>query len=318
MSVNVRVYLAAYMVAFQPANVFESMGDLEHSVFESAQPLVSAFHAIADAVAATGSFQGVAPALTANFTELLEEYLVRFQAWKVPDEVKLVTRIKHALAALYTAQPEAAADAGLAAELSAQIVRLSAKLTQIGGPDALALFEAERAGGGGAYAALPSRFPMSNAQLAHELLLDPTFQFDDSTAPGDPLHPRIRDEFHQAFWDNLADDMKLSPPCYDRVVTILAEIRDSIRDATGSDSINEVIDIYAIKRRLAAPTAIYDLDCFNALVESIVGAIKRAQSPHRIQGEWPAPIREQEQIGNSLKILMDHTVLLRVDACNSR
>ena len=171
-------------------------------------------------VASVGSFQLVPFELTREFPSTLFEYLKRFKAWKVPDEAKLTCRIKHALIALYAAQqqlpfdePE---DSKLKVEFRVQIERLRSKLSQIAGPAALAQFDADRmtgalspghhgggggggggAGGAGAYASLPGR--MTNEQLAHELLLDPTFRLDDAGCcqAENPVFQRIRESFHK-------------------------------------------------------------------------------------------------------------------------
>ena len=156
---------------------------------------------------------------------MLFEFLKRFKAWKVPDEAKLTCRIKHALIALYQAEehlpPDEPEDSKLKIEFRTQIERLRNKLLQIAGADAVKLFDEQRkkgqipsgsggsgggegkggaggvGGAGGAYAALPGR--MTNEQLAHELLLDPTFQLDESggCSVENPVFHRIRESFHQ-------------------------------------------------------------------------------------------------------------------------
>jgi hypothetical protein len=127
--------------------------------------------------------------------------------------------------------PDEPEDSKLKVEFRTQIERLRSKLQQIAGVDALNRFDEQRrirpcqpplassslGGGGGpgssAYAALPGR--MTNEQLAHELLMDPTFQLDESggCSTENPVFHRIRESFHQAFWDSLVDDLKLQTPC---------------------------------------------------------------------------------------------------------
>ena len=77
------------MIAFRPTHVFENMGPLEQSLYEAAFPLVVAFQRIVECVVSVGSFQRVPDDLTVDFTSMLFEYLKRFKAWKVPDEVRL-------------------------------------------------------------------------------------------------------------------------------------------------------------------------------------------------------------------------------------
>ncbi len=49
-NVNIRVFLAAYMIAFYPANVFESMGTLEKELYAAAGPLLEKFSKICSSV----------------------------------------------------------------------------------------------------------------------------------------------------------------------------------------------------------------------------------------------------------------------------
>ena len=46
-NINVRVFLAAYMIAYRPGQVFETMGPLENALFDAAKPLLEKFEAIA-------------------------------------------------------------------------------------------------------------------------------------------------------------------------------------------------------------------------------------------------------------------------------
>jgi hypothetical protein len=214
--VNVRVFLAAFMIAYRPTHVFESMGALEQPLFESAGPLITNFMQIAECLASNESFSDVPVNLTIAFPTMLFEYLRNFKAWKIPDETKLTCRIKHALVALYQAQEnlpvDEPSDSKLSVELRTQIERLRRKLSQIAGTQELEKFDEERgrilsngtvSGGGGisaiggAHAALPGR--LTNEQLAHELLLDPTFKLDDngSSYAENPTYNRIRSLFHR-------------------------------------------------------------------------------------------------------------------------
>ena len=364
--VNVRVVLAAYMIAGRPTHVFESMGVLEQALYESALVLTTNLERLARSIAQTGNFHLANANLAESFPTVLFEYLKRFKAWKIPDEVKLVCRIKHALIALYQAEqhlpPDEPEDSKLKIEFRTQIERLRSKLQQIGGASALAEFDEERkkggpvlppsdesGGAGGAYSALPGR--MTNEQLAHELLLDPTFQLSD-TGGGEcenPVFHRIRASFHQvmmvlplmpawnidpmcqAFWDSLVDDLKLASPCYVRVLRVLAEIRDGIVDLAGSreaTAIRGVIDIELIKQQ--TDSGAFNWDTCKQLVGSVVTVIKRIQAPSRDS----ATLERWREVGlamqksekgeyarvfcRALEFLLDLVNILRVDAANAR
>ncbi len=45
-NVNVRVFLAGFMIAFRPTHVFESMGTLEQALYDTARPLIAKFEEI--------------------------------------------------------------------------------------------------------------------------------------------------------------------------------------------------------------------------------------------------------------------------------
>ena len=94
-NVNVRVFLAGFMIAFRPTHVFESMGELEGALLNAATPLMEKFQGIIHCLLGkTSSGPSVAPqplprhfseiqhALTDRFPFMLYDYLVRFKAWK--------------------------------------------------------------------------------------------------------------------------------------------------------------------------------------------------------------------------------------------
>ena len=199
------------MIACRPSHVFENMGQLEQPLLEVARALIESFERIAGAVVAAGSIQPVDHSLTEGFVSLFMDYLRCFNAWKVPDETKLVGRIRHALVALYDAREhlpaDEPADSKLSVEFRTQIERLRSKLAQIGGQAALTRFDAENNGidrsnlanaNRNEFTISPSR--VCNEQLAHELLLDPTFQLSvegNCDVTLNPAYARMRDSFHR-------------------------------------------------------------------------------------------------------------------------
>ena len=344
-NVNVRVVLAGFMAAYRPTHVFETMGPLERSLHESGIALIQAFEAIYERMTDGIAFANVPHEVTRDFPALLFEYLKRFKAWKVPDEAKLASRIRHALVALYRSRahlpPDEPEDSKLSVEFRTQIERMRAKLAQIAGQGALKAFdERERpAIGGGAggppggpggsvYAALPGR--MSNEQLAHELLLDPTFQLDESGSCDavNPVFERMRQLFHRAFWDSLVDDLNLPAPCYVRVIRVLCEIRDGINDLAGSrekSPLDEVLDLEFIKQQ--ADAGLYTWDNCRRLVAGILAVIQRVQAPRRddetrdkwrdVSGAMDAD-PGADTFCKGLEFLLDRVNAMRIDAANAR
>ncbi len=215
---NIRVVLAAYMIASEPLKVFESIGALEQPLYESATVLTAKLELLAERLQQTGTFYLISADLAESFQPVLTEFLKRFKAWKVPDEAKLLCRVKHALIALYQAEenlhPTEPADSKLYIEFRTQIERLRRKLQQIAGVNALHQFDEDRRTGapvsapvatGSSYTELPGR--MTNEQLAHELIMNPAFQLSDSGScdSENPVFHRIRESFHKVCFSLLCE-----------------------------------------------------------------------------------------------------------------
>jgi hypothetical protein len=348
-TVNVRVFLACFMIAFRPTYVFETMGSLEMQLFEVGGALMAAFERITGAVERFASFAAVPADVTEGFTQLLFSYLRHFKAWKIPDEVKLSGRIKHGLVALYGAERQLPlnepADSRLKVELHTQIERLRGKLSQIAGPAALVEFDeqllhAPLAHPQQALARLGGSVRVSerltNEQLAHELLLDPAFQLSDADAVGgdDVIMHRIRKSFHRAFWDSLADDLRLAQPCYTRVLRILRELRDGVSELEGGGAdphgtaIATVIDIDFITARVELGAMPW-VDAKH-LVGGIVTVMRRIQSPlhdFAMLEKWREVDIRMIAAGaddyahvlcGALEFLVDRLNAMRIDAANAR
>jgi hypothetical protein len=211
-NVQARVFLASFMIAYKQSYVFEDIRELETTLLGSATVFVELMERIARLIIEQGSFSNIPKDVTANFSACLFRFLRDFNAWKVPDEAKLTRRIWHALIALEEAQmhlPEdEAADSRLSVELRTQIARLRDKLRQIAGAAKVQEYDASRSArradgrqlrtltwrGEG----LPER--VSNEQLAHELMLDTSFQLTDTAETSSnvcELSRTIRERFHQ-------------------------------------------------------------------------------------------------------------------------
>ncbi len=142
--INVRIFLAAYMIVLYPNKAFSTIGDLETRVMRSAQALLQIFGGI---LPSTVPLYKLPLDLTKSLPNAIFNYLRDFKAWKVPDQAKLASRIKHALVALYDARRMLPADepenSQLNTEFRTQICRLRHKLGQIAGVEVLARFDEE-------------------------------------------------------------------------------------------------------------------------------------------------------------------------------
>ena len=132
------------MIAYRYTNVFESMGPLENVVLATATRLMTSFQRIVDFFCANRS-DPVPEDLIMNFNALLVDYIESFTAWKIPDEAKLIERIKIALTALHEAGaslgPDEPENSTLRTELRTQTARLRARFLKMAGVDKVAEFD---------------------------------------------------------------------------------------------------------------------------------------------------------------------------------
>ena len=134
----------------------------------------------------------------------------------------------------------------------------------------------------------------------------------------------------QAFWDSLADDLRLERPCYERVFRVLAEIRDGIRDLAGcrqSDAISNAIDIDFIRSQV--DSAAFDWDSCKRLIGSVVSIIKSIQAPKRdteTHERWVTVAESMLEVNvdqprilcKALEFILDRVNVMRIDAANAR
>jgi hypothetical protein len=353
-NINVRIFLSSYMIAYYPQNVFENIGTLEKALLDATIPLLTRFQNICKTICSSAkhTFQDVPDELTKDFLTMLFEFYKNFKEWKVPDVAKLTSRIKHALTALYKAKEQIMLhepdNSELKIEFNKQIERLRIKLRQVAGVNALEQFDVEQISGfedelntnkdetNSIKIDLSPKEKINNEQLAHELLLNPNFQFnDEDNSSEDSIIHRIKKSFNTVFWDSLKDDLKCSPPSYVRTLRILEEIRNGIIDVAGNKeekNISEIIDIDFIKQQ--ADANLYTWDNCQRLISSIVDVIQKIQSPQRdneTKAKWKlikqemvnaqneAFIIEQPRaLCNALEFVLNRINILRIDAANAR
>ena len=316
-----------YMMVFCPAQVFEEMSPLAVSAMDAGRLLLSCFEGIIDAIIKGAAFRNLDVNLRASFPELLFDYLTKFMAWKVPDQEKLVGRFRHALIALYGALETVPEEqVGLRIELDAQIERLRTKLQQIAGVEELNDFDAYRAASGPfepSTRVVARNHRFTNEQLAHELFIDPGFRLSEGISD---YYTVITEGLQYAFWDSVADDLRLTPPCNVRIIRVLHDIKKSLEDV-GCDRvrIQTVIDLPLIQAGVDAG-ALHWGDV-TTLVSGVFGEIKTVQSPARVantdtvwqeirqlRGDGASPTVLCKALQSIVKILGG----LRMDAANAR
>lgn len=353
--VNVRVFLAAYMMVFFSSRVFEEVKELEAAVRQAATRVISNFERMIEQYTTRGQiFYGIDANVVASFVPLLFDYLRKFNEWKVPDEIKLISRIRCALVALYLAQEalpsmDVSERPRMAAELSEQIDRIRGKYRQIAGNDEYAKFEDEYRRGDLQHLVsgsqnlvqeiqnrsdvriyLSMRVRYSNEELAHELLLDYEFRLTDDIASG--CENEVIKRINRGFWASIADELQLEVPCYVKPLKVLRDIRDSIAEISGQaqeTAIKNIIDEDHIKARI-------NVKAFNwtdviTLGTEVVRIIKRVQAPSRdiqFRDLWAAVLvtlgdaytvpQQAVAFADMLRVLSNMIAYMRIDASNAR
>jgi hypothetical protein len=205
--VNVRVFLSAFMIVYHHSSLFDSMGPLETNLRATAGPMLESFEAISKGLknSRRGWLPSVSIGLTVNFVPLFEDFYCRFKEWKVPDEKRLLGRLKEALITLYVHEALVArGETRLQGDYQERIEQIREKIRSIAGVEELDAFDEETrgvrtgaqghspivaalgregvplSGDGGVFSssngtALVS-CGMTHEELAHELLYDPCFQ----------------------------------------------------------------------------------------------------------------------------------------------
>jgi hypothetical protein len=360
---KIQIFLAAYMIALYPCHVFDSMGDIETRLTASSTALLTSLEAILDHVWTSANLNSVSCALIDEFPQLVATYFDDFQKWKEPDDAALKGGILNALRSLYAAArtlsvSDEEASGVTRTDLEDQILRLRVKLSAIGGQTELDDFDALL------QAAPPSQVtsspalsqyltneqllqyasrltraavfhnvrtqPVTNVQIAHELLIDPSFQFEDNFSIGGE-GKLINQSFVNVFWSDLLEDLKKPEPSYDAVFRVLEDIRYGISDVAGdahalSLESQTIIDINHIKtsRQLEVWSS-----CIN-LFTNIFYLVLRVQMQKRedeAKAKWDclqkamqeAQQEDQPQIMcDTIRFFSNYIDLVRIDASNAR
>ena len=346
-TINVRVFLAAYMIAFHSTKVFETFGVLQRRVIDAATNLLALYARIVAQLARERRTGVIALpyALTTDFMPLLYTYIRCFHEWKAPDEERLVARIKRALWSLQEGRRgvNAATEPGVLLEFDAQIARLREKMRQFGGQDALDQFDAQPTPPDGLVALRAERRHVTNEQLAHELLLDPLYRLDLAKC----VSPAAL-ELREAYWMSLIDDLSLQTgPIYSRALGVVTEIRGDIVDLADRQvearMIQEIVDHRIMQQHtlhgtFTWPEAIRLLEHMQRVLYRLVIRDPGTAPQHgmEMQAGWtarmqalarfppdhaataPMPREQARFLVDALRFLMDHIAQLRIDRANDR
>jgi hypothetical protein len=312
-NVNVRIFMAAYMIAFHPDKVFEVQAILEKNLIEKATKMLKIFDKICDDIITSENWCDIKGAAERGimFPGALHAYLRAFQEWKIPDEKKLNDRIKHVLSSLQEADDELREYdvdfMSIRSQLRSEKKRLLEKLRQIIGVDAVKMIEDVRVVMGKSvfttemddgvvhgetydfnildvktvgWRASPNK--LSNEQIAHELLLDENFEVNiyGGYKKENPARERMRTTFHKAFWDSLADDLRSRPVLYVRTLHVFHEVKTGVKrleslalESQLSARIDDVIDFDLINQMIEKDA--FTWKCCTKLISDVFSLVQR-------------------------------------------
>jgi hypothetical protein len=78
-TVNVKIFLASYMISSRPKHVFEAIGELEQKLFEASKPFLDCFHATARVLSEGTPWSVVSKTVAKDISGLLCTYLRTFK-----------------------------------------------------------------------------------------------------------------------------------------------------------------------------------------------------------------------------------------------
>lgn len=275
--VNIRVFLAMYMIVIFPSCVFEEMGELQTALRDSGKRLLDNFERMIQQFSERNcEFFSISANAVNSLIPLLFDYMRKFKAWKIPDEVKLTARITRALFCLHYAQetlppPVEGVVCPLRNEMDRQIERLRSKLVHIAGHAKLLEFDQRLANGEGrentdqaliastrvvpTYHALNSGIYFSlskvhNQELAHELLLDPTFQLIDYYH-GDRVE--FRQPTDNIYYSGVREDLLRPVPSFHPTLQALKVIKGDLMQLvceSCKQTLENILDVPHIEHRV--------------------------------------------------------------------
>lgn len=118
---------------------------------------------------------------------------------------------------------------------------------------------------------------VTNMALAHEIALDSNFKLEKFEPPQSSLEKQVRDVMHQAFWDNLRDQLEQQPPVYSQAFVLLQEVRDQLLEITLPhqrklrQEIGDKLDVDLIKQQ--AQNGVLDFQEYSAYVVSLMAKL---------------------------------------------
>ncbi|XP_077372529.1 T-complex protein 11-like protein 1 [Festucalex cinctus] len=156
---------------------------------------------------------------------------------------------------------------------------------------------------------------VTNMALAHEIMVNQSFQVKPSELPEGSLERRVKDIVHQAFWDYLEAQLKEDPPQYSHVIQQLAEIKKTLLSFLLLDHshlrsrIEEVLDLTLIQQQ--AEKGALDVGALSNFIIEMMGSLC---APCR--DEDVGKLKEITEFVPLLKAIFSLLDLMKLDMAN--
>ena len=334
-----RTFLAAYMSAYFPMNVFEcGTGETEVNLKISSEELLPVFEGLLVALQTARVHGDIPAALVAAYPGLMRKYVADFRAWMGMDQPKLHRRMTRALLAMHHSLLKLPADdTDSRQDLQRQIEAIRGKLSAVGGQAALAEFDRDLLDNppeqGTAEADIIPRFfliqegytrCMNNAQLTFELILDPTFKYKLEKLNILPEYTSILRDPVQSFFDLMFSRLQLPEPQYDMVAVVLGHIHGSLQNlATGTakEELEQLLATFTLETLRNEDTRVQLFHSLYSIVRTVAGSVEefdakwqtlRAAFDSRPASELP------EATCAVVRFLSDSTIQAQIDKANER
>eukprot|EP00961_Rhodomonas_salina_P274211 3704875-Rhodomonas_salina.1 len=312
MNLNIKVFMAAYLVSYSPQFVFEEReGGMEKELSGLSVRMLDSFQRICDELRERAASE-IDGELLMPFTTHYRECILSFRRWKIRDSQKLSERVTTALSAVFSAQKELEGKGPEAEEMRLKLQGdrelLRHKLLVLDGEEAQCTFKEAAGELGGppptqqsvqalvnetesvsmeGKANQSSELPghMTNEQLSHELLLDRKFQMheDGGAESENPAFAAERKVFQKAHWDSLLADLKLDLQVYVRVAATVNDLRVAILHMHASERPNKSLPYNptGIKGVAGLEGGGVEWDSCLRFAQTMCEAIQGMQAPHR-------------------------------------
>ncbi|XP_077423592.1 T-complex protein 11-like protein 1 [Vanacampus margaritifer] len=156
---------------------------------------------------------------------------------------------------------------------------------------------------------------VTNMTLAHEIMVNQSFQVKPSELPEGSLERRVKDIVHQAFWDYLEAQLKEDPPQYSHVIQQLSEIKKTLLSFLLPNhshlraQIEEVLDLTLIQQQ--AEKGALDVGALSNFIIQMMGSLC---APCR--DEDVSKLKEITEFVPLLKAIFSLLDLMKLDMAN--